>query len=259
VLIYFINIANRTDRRAFMEEQFRRLGLEASRIAAVTPGDLTEADRRAKGQHWITGVLSDAALCCSISHRRALEAFLASGQAWALVLEDDAVLSARLPKFLMDFETTERDCLVVRIEAATHAHLTLRPTTILVDGIRLHRYTGWSMGAAAYVVSREGARMILADRLPLSTDIDVAIFHDVVELARRLRPLQASPALAVQAHNVEDIKASHRESDLAHTRFPTPKLLQLARAFHRDTVQAAHKAWWRFALGAKRTKVPFGD
>ena len=44
--IYYINLARRTDRRDFMEAQFQKLGLAATRIEAVTPADISEELRR---------------------------------------------------------------------------------------------------------------------------------------------------------------------------------------------------------------------
>ena len=255
--IYYINLARRTDRRAFMEAQFARLGLEATRIEAVTPDDLTDADRQGKREHWISGALSDAALCCSLSHHRALNALLATSEPWGLILEDDAVLSTRLPAFLEAFAKAPPKALLVRIEAAVHAHLTLRKADASYVAVGLHRYTGWDMGAAGYLVSQEGARLVLASEIIRRTDIDVAMFYDVVELSRRLRPLQASPGLCVQAHNLGDAGQSHARSDLAGSRSPSHWWRQAARALHRDVVQAVRKAWWRFALGGERKKVPF--
>src|SRR5690242_19024849 len=93
--IYYINMARRTDRRAFMEAQLAKLGLEATRIEAVTPETfLASAVTASRGR------LTPVALSCSLSHVKAAEALLASGDPCALILEDDAILSTRLPEFL---------------------------------------------------------------------------------------------------------------------------------------------------------------
>jgi glycosyl transferase family 25 len=257
VQISYINLARRTDRRAFMDEQFARLGLAATRIEAVTPEDLTEAERGARREHWISGALSDAALCCSLSHHRALNALLATSEPWGLILEDDAVLSTRLPAFLEAFAKAPPKALLVRIEASIDAHLTLGRDTARFDGVGLHRYTGGGIGSAGYLMSREGARMVLDDDVTCRTDIDTAMFHDTVGLARRLRPLQANPGLCVQAQSLGGAVQSHARSDLAGSRSPSRWWQQAAKALHRDVIQALRKAWWRFALGGERTKVPF--
>ena len=41
---YYINLARRTDRRASMDAQLARLGIDAERIEAVTPADISVGD-----------------------------------------------------------------------------------------------------------------------------------------------------------------------------------------------------------------------
>ncbi len=249
--VYYINLAHRTDRRAFMEKQFTGLGLAATRVEALTPIDLSDRQRRATAGGGMEG-----ALCCVLSHRRAIGDFVASTAAWALILEDDAVLSGSLPAFLTAFETTPPVAAVVRIEAATRFHLTISRGYSEIGRFRLHRYTGWDLGAAGYVISRQGAHMVLNTPEPRGLDMDELLFHDVNPLARRLRALQAVPALCIQAANVSQ-DGTHARSDLVNTRKRPSIWRTMFRAIRRDTVEAARKAWWRFALGGQRTKVPF--
>jgi glycosyl transferase family 25 len=254
VQIYYINLARRTDRRAFMEAQFARLGLAATRIEAVTPDDLTDADRQGKREHWISGALSNAALCCSLSHHRALNALLATSEPWGLILEDDAVLSTRLPPFLKAFAKAPPKALLVRIEAAVQAHLTLAGDIARFGGVGLHRYTGGGIGSAGYLMSRDGARMVLDDDATYRTDIDTAIFHDTVGLARRLGPLQANPDCVSRLGWTGRIACTKRSRRIAVA-------LSLVAAGGEGAPSRCDsgppQGLWRFVLGGERTKVPF--
>src|SRR5690606_22896953 len=96
---YFINLARRTDRRDWMESQFAKLGLDAKRVQAVTPDDISPEQRQASCDphryHWMTEV----ELACSLSHIRAMQTFLDEGRSHGLIFEDDLHLSPRLPAF----------------------------------------------------------------------------------------------------------------------------------------------------------------
>src|SRR3569833_23496 len=101
--IYYINLDGRPDRRAFMEEQFARLGLKATRVRAITPTELTreQLDRHCNPSRgpW----LEPGALCCSLSHLEVVRRVAGGSGSPALVLEDDVVISRTLPAFLDAF------------------------------------------------------------------------------------------------------------------------------------------------------------
>lgn len=256
--IYYINLTRRPDRRAFMESQLNKLGLAGTRIEAVTPDALTSAERD-RPINPMTGLpLPEPALCCGLSHLRVLETMLARSEPWAVVLEDDAVLSASLPAFLTAFAAAPPRAAIVRIEAAAHANLTLWRSDLTIGGVRLHRYIGYDIGSAGYLISAGAARVVLASPEPRRRDIDVAMFNDLSPLARQLKPLQANPALCIQAQSLSHENA-YAQSDLTPLR--TPSQLspwgRLRVAFQRDVSQQVRKGWRRLAHGGIRTRVPF--
>src|SRR4051812_45910540 len=98
--IYYINLANRPERRDFMERQFARLGLVAQRIEAATVADVP-ADAISWGGHphnpW---PMMPGELPVNYSHRKFWQALVASGALSAVILEDDAVMDDTLPAIL---------------------------------------------------------------------------------------------------------------------------------------------------------------
>ena len=261
--IFYINLARRTDRRAFMEEQFARLGLAASRIEAVTPADLEPEDI----ERWCNPRrvlwLTPGELCCSVSHLRALEAFLASGDAWAAIFEDDAVLSTRLPAFLDAFDTAPPAADLVRIETALR-HLTLQSGGEPVGGMRLARYVGWEPGGAGYLVSRQAAAAITASNEMRRRPVDRALFHWSSPLFRRLAVRQTDRGLCIQARSHAGATELHsdltdrRQRHAAERPYAARHLLYRSLLIlNRDVFLAAWKAWHRFVLGAERRRVEF--
>lgn len=88
---YWINLDKSTDRREFMEEQFKKTGLENIRIKAVTPDDLYDViddyDNLQKKKKYGTRDLS-----CLSSHFKALNEGYKSGDDYFVIMEDDTYM-----------------------------------------------------------------------------------------------------------------------------------------------------------------------
>ena len=264
--IHYINLARRTDRRAFMEAQFERLGLTATRIEAVTPGDLAPPELAsyadARRPYW----LSPAALSCTSSHLRAMSALLASDAPYALILEDDAVLSSGLPAFLAAFDSDPPTLDVLRIETSLK-WLRTKPEGAPLAGVKVTRFVGWEGGAAAYIVTRRGAEIITASPRTRTRFFDLVFFHSSGPLASALIVRQTDPGLAIQTQCLPagseiqlfasdlDMAAFERKQEAPY--FWRHALRRRAQAVHRDTILAMHKAWFRHAEGATKHVIPF--
>ena len=204
MLIYYINLAHRTDRRAAIEAQLDLMGLPATRIEGVTPADLEpgqlqrHCDRRSL--RWST----PAELSCSLSHHAALRAFLASNDSHALILEDDVILAPGLPALLTE---PMPDCDILRLETfVIPQHLGATPEGRMAQGA-LFAIHGWCWGTAAYVISRRGAWTLLADTAALSTPFDQTIFNRYRGPGAHLQSWQLVPALAIQSHHRDHVPA----------------------------------------------------
>ena len=264
--IYYINIAGRTDRRAFIESQFERLGLAATRIAATTPADLTDEMRRRwcdpRRRRWLT----PSELSCSLSHLEAMRAMLDAGLDRALILEDDCELSLRVPRFLASLERQPPPAGLVRLET-TLGTMRLKPYPgPHLEGVVLSRLYGWADGAGAYVVTRAAAETIVASRQLLLRPADQALFNPFCPLPGRVGLLQANPGLAVQTMRLKSPAApsfgsdiedrnqrGHKEGPHVWRRLP----YRLANALERDIVVGLQKVWHEAVGGAKKHRVIF--
>jgi hypothetical protein len=77
-VLYYINLDKRTDRRAELEGEFRRMNIPASKIVRISAVAKPKA----------------GALGCSMSHCIALERFIASGHSTCCIFEDDFEFTA---------------------------------------------------------------------------------------------------------------------------------------------------------------------
>ena len=182
-----INLPRETERRAFQEDQARRLGLDLEVIAAVTADVLSPPADDPFWTHW-QRPLRDVEKAALLSHRAAWARVIALGTP-TLVLEDDAWLMPGAT----DFAT--RAAGVPGIE-----HLSLETrgrrkrlgrTHPQLPGLR--RLWLDRSGAAAYLLWPQGAHKLLARSQSVPALADAIL----VETPGLLR-WQAAPAQAIQ-------------------------------------------------------------
>jgi glycosyl transferase family 25 len=220
--LYLINLARRPDRRAAMSAQALALGLELSPVAAVDAriADPAELDRwfAPKGP---LGEIPRGDKACFLSHRLAWEALLASGDAHGVVLEDDVRLSPAAAALLASDAWVPARVGLVKLE-----HYGPRGQRVLLTDFRkiggdfqLARMLSRHTGAAAYLISRAAAKLLVAQ-----TRLDLPVDHLMFNpnnsgLFAPLAPLQLLPAVARQQQFVGNQEKGIK-SDIEGTRGP---------------------------------------
>lgn len=173
--IYVISLKASKNRRRAMTERMAELGLDFSFIDAVIGKDIP-ADRKSrllseKRRLHLGAPLSDGALGCLMSHRRAWERIRDTDVDAAIILEDDADLAPEALDVLPRIAA-----LKGRFDLINLHHTSGRP---LVDAARISathalsitRYV--SIGAIGYVVSRSAAKKLLGVSVPGIFEVDV--------------------------------------------------------------------------------------
>lgn len=197
--IYYINLASRTDRRDFMEEQFARLGLSATRIEAVTPADIPAEDLAAYCDTTKPAYRRPNQLACSRSHERAWRAMLEAGQTRAVVLEDDALLSGSLPAFLADLDDVAFDLL--RFERSSRKIRVLRALREVGPGIALRPFRSTLSGRSGYIIGERAARRMLDNPSVHALGGDRALYDG--GKSQGLVRYHTDPALCIQYGNID--------------------------------------------------------
>jgi glycosyl transferase, family 25 len=266
--IFYINLARRTDRRFYMEAQLERLGLAATRIEAVTTAELTEKELRsycnpARGGAWNT----PPGLASCKSHLFAMARLIASGQPHALVLEDDAVISSRLPRFLAAYDAASPATDLLHLETFGLSMRLARNTISRLEGVAIHRLWSEALGTAGYIISQRAALRAVQSHQLRVYPTDNALL-DPYGCLSGLVLAQADPALIIQADHVPghsvDVSRSDLESRNGRRQAEAPYRIRrlpgrLARALKRDLLDGPRKTWHGVVDGAKRRHVPFVD
>ena len=212
---YLINLARRPDRLAAMLRQAMPLGLDLHRIEAVD----ARATEPGVLDRWFApggplGEIPQGDKACLLSHRQAWEMFLATSDRHAVFLEDDVRLSPAAAGLLADDSWILDDMAVVKLE-----HYGPSGQRVLLDdmrparqGFQLGRMLSRHTGAAAYVLSRHAAELLLR-QTRFELPVDHLLFNpNNSELFARLKPWQLVPAIARQEQFVGE------KSDIEGTR-----------------------------------------
>jgi len=189
MLVLLINLDRSTDRLAFQERQLATLGLTFRRIPAVTADAASGARSEEYWNSW-ERPLRPAERACLLSHVAAWKRVVAAGQP-ALILEDDAVLSRRVPEVLVSLEgMTGLDH--VSFETRGRRKLMGHQARMAGD-VTLHRLYQDRTGAAAYVLWPSGAAKLITRATHEAGLADAMICR-----AYELSSWQTDPALALQ-------------------------------------------------------------
>ena len=213
--VYLINLERRKDRLKAMEEQADIHGLSLERVAALDAGT---ADRSIVNRWFANagplGELPAGDKACLLSHRAAWERFAASGEAHAVFLEDDVRLSRVAGPMLACDAWIPAGIDVVKLEhyGPPGQRVLLAGLHAVGEDFRIGRMLSRHTGAAAYILSRKAAAMLLAEQR-----FDLAVDHLMFnpnnsKLFARLSPWQLLPAIARQQEFVGE------KSDIEKTR-----------------------------------------
>jgi len=216
--LYLINLARRPDRLAAALRQAVPLGLTLERVEAVDaaredPGtvDLWFEPNNLKGGGPL-GEIPRGDKACLLSHRRAWELFAASGDGHAVFLEDDVRLSPSARALLTSDNWIPADAAVVKLEhygppgqavlLTQFRAISMAPPRQAApapgEDFRMGRMLSRHTGAAAYILSRGAAQLLLGE-----TRFDLPVDHLLFnpnnsKLFARLAPWQLVPAIARQ-------------------------------------------------------------
>ncbi len=175
--VYVINLDRSPDRLAAVKASADVHGISFNRVVAVEgreisaeqhPGVDVERFKRVNGRNLVPGEVG-----CYLSHIKALDAFLADGCEIGLICEDDIAF-------------TDDTLPLITALAATSGWDVVKLFNFRYRGFCPHRYLkdGWAIGrclhgpsgsSASYAVTREGARRLRDNLMPMMLPYDVAL------------------------------------------------------------------------------------
>jgi len=263
--VYVINLARSPERRAWMMAELAKAGAKGSFVRAVDGRrfgarcDIATV-RKPRAQR----ALSKAEAALTLSHRKTWRKFLASDADHAVILEDDVHLGSGFRDVLaLDSKAIAFDA--VKLETMFHK-IWLSRRGRAAGERRLHRLGAEHLGSAAYLVSRAGARKMLAATRGFVHAVDYQLFGPHALGEGGLVVYQLVPAVAVQDNLLPDPKS---RCGLGSTLHEEDRRRLVARArrgkprgFHRLRREARRLAeqvvrWLRLAPTMHRRRIPW--
>jgi len=255
---YVINLDRSPERLAFMEGQFRALGLDFQRVAAIDCQDFSGVESE-------SSPLQPAELACLMSHRKAWQAALEHRGAYAAFFEDDAVLSDAASAFLQAEDWIPADVHTLRLETISYRYVYIERRGRPVIDRHLHRMLSNHHGAAGYVLRLDHIPIWLAATEQLHLPVDEVLFagpglrhnltavYQLVPGAVRQRSLDPREGVgafqSLLGHEVEFGRATH------------PPRRRSERSLAQKLVREFGVAWIKCrqkVYGPVRTRIPFG-
>ena len=188
-----INLDTAKERWDFQQKQLAKLGIGYQRWEANAVDTLTDDEYEKWANDW-QRKLRRTEVACFLSHYRAWQYIADSGQAF-LILEDDALLSQDLPNVLLKL-STDNDIKYHHLTFETRGRKKLmsKQSANLCDGVALHELFLDKTGAAAYLLTPIGAKILIDHVVQHGAGLaDALLCH-----TKGLKSMQAVPALAIQ-------------------------------------------------------------
>ena len=165
VYIYVLNLARAVDRKQNIERSAALAGVKLQFIEAVDGRFLNDEQRalvdHARRKKITPYLLADGEIGCWLSHRRALQALVDSGQSMAAILEDDVELHLDFSNVLNAIQTHGGIFDMVTLHQNFH-HRAFIPCRPLVAGTQMGRVRYMQTGNVGYVITRNAAKAFLA-------------------------------------------------------------------------------------------------
>ena len=166
---YVISLARSSDRRTAISVALAGISIDFEFIDAVDarmpfPPDLLARIDRKGIQSRLGRTMSNGEIACAFSHSRAYDAFLNSTASYALILEDDAILTRELACFITNGHYRARPMFVFYHSGA---RVLSRSQIRVFEGVDAYRPALSPAGAVGYTLDRATAKRLRAASEPL--------------------------------------------------------------------------------------------
>jgi len=189
--IIVINLSSAIARREFQKKQLEKLGLDYTFLTATSVDDIDDDTYNKHYYDW-QRPLRRSELACYFSHRRCWQKIINNNEP-ALIIEDDALLSFKVPSILSKLKKCD-DIDLVDLEVTGRKKNVSKTSEVIHESSNLLKLHLNSSGAGGYVLFPSGAKKLL--ELENKKGISLADAH--IANCKSLNAYQIEPAAIVQ-------------------------------------------------------------
>ncbi len=196
---YVINLLRADDRRAFMQSQGDRHGLDMVLLPAVDGLSLPESEYKQRcPEPGRTHRLSPTEAACFLSHRLAWQAIADGSDLYGAVLEDDVLISQDGAGLLRSGDWVPKGCDIIKVETIARPIFLESPSIVIGQQRKLWRIASPNTGGGAYILSRVCASALLSRTEVFCDPLDHFLFDPQLGKTNDLASFQMDPAICVQ-------------------------------------------------------------
>jgi len=204
VKVYVINLDRCSERLRFFERQASTAEIAFDRISAVDGRNLSEeALAAAVAPKFEFQPINAGEIGLFMSHKKAWQKLIDSGEPHAVVFEDDVVLSHSIRSVFEAIDSSTPKFDVIKLESTLRLVVCNRHSTTLTADCELKQLLTWHGGTAGYIISAECAQRLLKLRSKLADPIDQVMFNPLSQVSCQLNILQLNPAACIQKDILE--------------------------------------------------------
>lgn len=208
MLRLLINLETSKDRLNNMSSRLKELDVSFCRISAINGSKLTYVEMKEwtyPYDHFdskvrFTRELTNGEIGCFLSHRKCWETLLLSDEKYALIMEDDIIISSKATKYMNtekwipdSVDICQLSCLEREVEgrisdqiSSVDDHITLVQPMIPIP-----------LGTQCYIVSRNFAKRALETSEKLPCPVDNFLFSPWFNLSKEFKIWRTAPTLVI--------------------------------------------------------------
>ena len=213
MLLFVINMDGSVERMANIGEQLNSLCVQYQRVSAIDGRKLSESEfnrltyplTHIGSKVKFTRELTKGEVGCFLSHKLCWEKLLTSNEKWALILEDDVVISPHAGRYLKCDDWLPPDVKLCQLNSPCELkwgrigkdRKEVDSNITLVQPIY-----PTPVGGFAYFISREAAfeAVKLSDKFP--APVDDFLFSPWFEISKKFTVWRTSPSLVIPRNDV---------------------------------------------------------
>jgi glycosyl transferase family 25 len=198
---YLINLDRNKDRLNFFISNFKKIGLEFTRISGIDGSKFSKEEfdnfskiRPRRNIPWLPGQMG-----CFLSHYHAWGKIATGTERFCAVFEDDIHISTDLKNILDNDQWIPDDFDIIRLETSTNRILLTKNPVLKYGNRKIYGVKSTSWCAGGYILSRSAAQKLINLPIEAHDSSDALLYNfENSAIANKLNIFQFNPAPCTQ-------------------------------------------------------------
>lgn len=201
---FVINLEREPQKKQYIQQECQRLKLDFEIYNAVDGSKLTESFIKNNVLDYPNNFLTKGEIGCALSHFNIYKKIVDDNLPYALIIEDDSVITNNLPDFLNSFETKNTKKGIFLLTADFHYLINKK---YILDNFEIVEVTR-AVRTNGYIITNDAAKKLIKFLFPIRYEADM---FKVFKLCANIKLYATLPAL-ITSNDVCSLNSSiHNE------------------------------------------------